>query len=66
MEYFKNSQNSYNHYGNKRIGKKYELESENTAAWTDAASKSPKTNVSVPGETAVSNSKDWVDNGSRL
>lgn len=66
MGYFKDSQNPYSRFGNKRTGKKYQLESENTAAWTDAASKAPETNVSVPGKAAVNESKDWVDNGSRL
>lgn len=51
---------------NKRIKKYYQLESEQTAAWTNAVSKDAKTNVSLPSNTAVNDAKDWVDNGSRL
>lgn len=66
MEYLNNNQISKHHNENKRINKKYKLESEETAAWTNAASKAPKTNVSIPDNDSVDNAKEWVDNGSRL
>ncbi len=66
MENLNNNQIHGIHNGNKRINKKYRLESEETAAWTNAVSKAPKTNVSIPSNDAVDNAKDWVDNGSRL
>ncbi|MBO5459440.1 MAG: DUF3787 domain-containing protein [Lachnospira sp.] len=51
---------------NARLGKTNEQDNEGTAAWADEKKAKEKSQVAVPGESAVVNAKEWVDNGSRL
>lgn len=51
---------------NQRINKTTQSDNESTAAWAGAERYAPKSNVSIPGSSAVQNAKEWVDNGSRL
>ena len=51
---------------NKRINKTTQSDNESTAAWAGADHYSPKSNVSIPGSSAVNNAKEWVDDGSKL
>jgi hypothetical protein len=40
---------------------KQPIEKHNTAAWADIAKNQPTSNVPMPSDFAVENSKDWVD-----
>lgn len=51
---------------NERISKTTPSDHASTAAWTEADSHAPKSNVTIPGSAAVENAKEWVDNGSML
>lgn len=51
---------------NARINKTSQSDNESTAAWTGTDHCTPKSNVSIPGSSAVHNAKEWVDDGSKL
>lgn len=51
---------------NQRINKMTQSGNEATAAWTGAERHTSKSNVTIPGSSAVHNAKEWVDDGSKL
>ena len=51
---------------NQRINKVRTSDNESTAAWTGTDHNTKNANVSIPKSSAVTNAKEWVDNGSRL
>lgn len=51
---------------NQRLDKTSQSDSQSTAAWAGTDHHTPKSNVSIPGTSAVEHAKEWVDNGSRL
>lgn len=51
---------------NRRLTKKSQSDSQSTAAWMGTDHHEPKSNVSIPGGSAVEYAKEWTDNGSRL
>ncbi|MDV3428879.1 MAG: DUF3787 domain-containing protein [Bacillota bacterium] len=46
---------------NRKNFKKQPIEKHNTAAWADADSMLPVSNVAIPSEAQVINAKEWVD-----
>ncbi len=40
--------------------------SQSTAAWANQHKMTPDANVTIPSDFAISEAKDWVDNGSKL
>lgn len=51
---------------NNRLTKKSQSDSQSTAAWMGTDHHAPKSNVSIPGSSAVEFAKEWADDGSRL
>ena len=51
---------------NKRLNNITEVHSEVTAARTNIQKEASNTHVNIPNLNSVVNSKEWVDNGSRL
>ncbi|PHV71991.1 hypothetical protein CS063_00510 [Sporanaerobium hydrogeniformans] len=51
---------------NKKLNNKVPTHSESTSAILNVQVEMPESKVGLPGEEAVENAKDWVDNGSRL
>lgn len=51
---------------NERIHSIKKKRSSATEAWANQAEMTSNANVSIPSDDAISEAKDWVDNGSKL
>lgn len=51
---------------NRRINKVTKSDNESTAAWIGTEHHTPEAKVSIPSTSAVTDAKEWVDNGSQL